>query len=144
MTGRFERPVNKLHENVSLSHSSNLFIWLNAFNRRVLLLSIFLSLIFWICSAFPPFAGRFILKASPILALALMVWNRRQSQQETLLFAGIIFHSLGDMLLDIDRVGLFLPALVTFLCGHIFYILTFKPDVSFSRLLTNTQKFFDV
>lgn len=53
-----------------------------------------------------------------------MVWNHRQSQQEALLFAGIIFHSLGDMLLDIDRAGLFLPALVTFLIGHIFYILT--------------------
>jgi len=44
------------------------------------------------------------------------------------------------MLLDIDRAGLFLPALVTFLCGHIFYILTFKPDVSFSRSLSNTSK----
>ena len=116
------------------------FTWLTPFNRRVLFLSIFLSLAFWICTAFPPFAGRFILKASPILALALIVWNRRQSKQETLLFAGIIFHSLGDMLLDIDRAGLFLPALATFLCGHIFYILTFKPDVSLSRALSNANK----
>lgn len=45
------------------------------------------------------------------------------------------------MLLDIDRAGLFLPALVTFLIGHIFYILTFKPDVSFSRALSNATKF---
>ena len=115
-------------------------MWLNPFNRRILFLSILISLAFWICSAFPPFVGRFIIKASPILALALIVWNHRQSQQETLLFAGIIFHSLGDILLDIDRVGLFLPALVTFLCGHIFYILTVKPDVSFSRSLSNTDK----
>ena len=121
--------------------SLNSLPWLRGANRFWLVISILSALAFWICSAFPPFAGRFILKASPILALALIVWNRRQSKQETLLFAGIAFHGLGDILLDIDRVGLFLPALVTFLCGHIFYILTFKPEVSFSRLLSNIKKF---
>ena len=73
--------------------------------------------------------------------LALIVWNNRQSPQETLLFTGIIFHSFGDMLLDIDGVDFFLPALVTFLIGHIFYIFTFKPDVSFSRTFSNAKKF---
>jgi len=120
--------------------SLNSLPWLRGANRFWLVISILSALAFWICSAFPPFAGRFILKASPILALTLIVWNHRQSKQETLLFVGIIFHSIGDMLLDIDRVGLFLPALGTFLGGHIFYILTFKPDVSFSRALTNTNK----
>lgn len=123
-----------------MSQSSNAFIWLKPFNCRILFLSIVLSLAFWIFSAFPPFTGRFLLKASPILALALIVWNHRQTKQETLLFVGIIFHSLGDILLDINRVDLFLPALATFLCGHVFYILTFKPDVSFSRSLSNTNK----
>ncbi len=123
-----------------MSKSSNAFIRLSSFNRRILLLSIFVSFSFWICSAYPSFAGRFLLKASPILALALIVWNHRQTKQETFLFVGIIFHSLGDVLLDINRVDLFLPALVTFLCGHVFYILTFKPDVSFSRSLSNTNK----
>jgi len=120
--------------------SPNPFQWLRGRNHFWLIISILSALAFWICSAFPPFAGRFILKASPILTLALIVWNHRQSKQETLLFAGIIFHSLGDILFDIDRVGLFLPALVTFLGGHIFYILTFEPDVSLSRALSNTKK----
>lgn len=115
--------------------SQNPFQWLRGSNRVVLVVSILAALIFWVS---PPFAGRFILKASPILAL--IVWNHRQSQQEPLFFAGVIFHSLGDILLEIDRVGLFLPALMTFLCGHIFYILTFKPDVSFSRARTNANK----
>jgi uncharacterized membrane protein YhhN len=123
------------------SHSSNAFNWLSPFSRRILYLSIFLSLTFWICTAFPPFSGRFILKATSILALALIVWKHRQSKQLTLLFVALIFHSFGDGLLDIDRSGLFLPALATFLIGHIFYILTFKPDVSFSRTLSNAKKF---
>jgi uncharacterized membrane protein YhhN len=83
-----------------------------------------------------PFPGRFALKAVPVLALALMVWNHRKSRQEIFLFIALLFHGLGDVLLEIERVRLFLPAVGAFMLGHIFYILTFKADISSNRIST--------
>jgi uncharacterized membrane protein YhhN len=96
-------------------------------------------LIFW---ASRPFAGRFALKAVPVLALALIVWNHRKSRQEILLFIALLFHSGGDVLLEIERVRLFLPAIGAFMLGHIFYILTFKADISSPLILSTFQKVF--
>lgn len=117
----------------------NPFPWLRGSNRVALLVSVLAALIFWFC---PPFAGKFILKAMPVFALALIVWNHRKSRQEILLFIALLFHSLGDVLLEIERVQLFLPAVGAFMLGHIFYILTFKVDISSPLTLSTLKKVF--
>lgn len=99
--------------------------------------SLIAALIFW---ASRPFPGRFILKGIPVLALALIVWNHKKSRQEITLFIALLFHCLGDVFLEIARVRLFLPAVGAFTLGHIFYILTFKVDVSSHHGLSATRK----
>lgn len=116
----------------------NPFLWLRGSNRLALFSSILAAVIFWVS---PPFAGRFILKAIPVLALALIVWNHRKSRQETLLFIALLFHSVGDVLLEIERVRLFLPAVGVFLLGHVFYILTFKASLPLNLSLSTARKF---
>lgn len=119
--------------------SQDPFHWLCASNRIALVVSILAALTFWESR---PFAGKFILKAIPVLALALLVWNHKRSRQEIFLFIALLFHSAGDVLLEIARVRLFLPAVGAFMLGHIFYILAFKADISPNLTLSSTKFFF--
>jgi uncharacterized membrane protein YhhN len=119
--------------------SQNPFHWLRGANRVALVVSVLAALIFWVSRAFP---GRFILKAIPVLALALIVWNQKKSRQEMTLFIALLFHGAGDVLLEIERVRLFLPAVGAFMLGHIFYILTFKADIPSTLTLSTSQKVF--
>jgi uncharacterized membrane protein YhhN len=96
------------------------FNWLRGIDRIALLASLIAALIFWVSRPFP---CRFILKAIPVLALALIVWHHQKSRQEITLFVALLFHTLGDVLLEIERVRLFFPAVGAFTLGHIFYIL---------------------
>jgi uncharacterized membrane protein YhhN len=122
--------------------SQNPFQWLRGSNRIALAVSAVAALIFWVSRAFTGKATLvgFILKAIPVLALALIVWNHRKSRQEILLFIALLFHSLGDVLLEIERVRLFLPAVGAFMLGHTFYILTFKGDVAANLTLSTAKK----
>ncbi len=56
------------------------------------------------------------------------------------LFIALLFHSFGDVLLEIERVQLFLPAVGAFMLGHVFYILTFKADITSIHGLSATRK----
>ncbi len=74
-----------------------------------------------------PFLGRFILKAIPALSLALafFVAQGLDGWQRWSLIAGALFCGVGDIILDIDRVRLFVPGLVAFLLGHAGFLVFF-------------------
>jgi len=74
-----------------------------------------------------PFPGRFILKAIPALSLALafLLAQGFDGWQRWSLIAGALFCGVGDMILDIDRVRLFVPGLVAFLLGHAGFLVFF-------------------
>lgn len=74
-----------------------------------------------------PFPGRFILKAIPALSLALafLLAQGLDGWQRWSLIAGALFCGVGDSILDIDRVRLFVPGLVAFLLGHTGFLVFF-------------------
>ena len=74
-----------------------------------------------------PFPGRFILKAIPALSLALAFFLAPglDGRQRWSLIAGALFCGVGDMILDIDRIRLFVPGLVAFLLGHTGFLVFF-------------------
>ena len=47
------------------------------------------------------------------------------------MFAGMLLSGTGDVILDIDRVGLFIPGLVAFLLAHLCYIAAFATELRF-------------
>ena len=88
----------------------------------------------------PVYAGRWIIKGLAVASLAAIVWQQRQSTQEAWLAAALLSHSVGDVLLEIDRTELFLPAVGAFLCGHVLYLIAFWPDVVRVRQLSAMNK----
>ncbi len=76
-----------------------------------------------------PYPGSWALKLFPILALAGLLWRNVPGLQGKLLFAGMLLSGAGDVILDIDRVGLFIPGLVAFLLAHLLYIAAFCTEL---------------
>ena len=66
--------------------------------------------------------ARLVAKPIPVLALAAWVALRGRRPQGPLTAAGLLFASVGDVLLDL---GPFLPGLAAFLLVHVLYILAF-------------------
>jgi uncharacterized membrane protein YhhN len=72
----------------------------------------------------PQLPFRFVIKAVPALSLfwaTLLIPGIVVSQRMALL-VGALFCAVGDVLLDIDRVRLFVPGLAAFLLGHIGFL----------------------
>ncbi len=67
---------------------------------------------------------RWVLKPVPVLALALLVSQRRAP----MMVAGLMLGAVGDVLLEPRLPPLFLPGLVTFLLGHLAYVAAFTRE----------------
>ncbi|MGH7492718.1 MAG: lysoplasmalogenase [bacterium] len=87
-----------------------------------------------------PYPGRWLIKWLAIASLAVIVWQQRSSAQELWLAAGLLCHSIGDILLDLDRSQLFLPAVGAFLCGHVLYLVAFWPEAMAAPRLSSIPK----
>jgi len=76
-----------------------------------------------------PYAGIVGVKGAAVLLLAAVAW--RQIADTTnrvnirLLALGLLVSSLGDVFLGLDRVGLFVQGLASFLIAHLFYVAIF-------------------
>jgi uncharacterized membrane protein YhhN len=79
-----------------------------------------------------PYPGSAVIKVIPILALAGLLIRNVPGLQGKLLFVGMLLSGTGDVILDIDRVGLFIPGLVAFLLAHLCFIAAFATELSFS------------
>ncbi len=109
-------------------------------NHLLLAFSSLAALIFWISAMLSPYPGRWLIKWLAIASLAAIVWQQRRSAQEIWLVAALFCHSIGDVLLEMDRTKLFLPAVGAFLCGHVLYIVTFWRDIVAVNRFSRTSK----
>ncbi len=87
-------------------------------------LSFTFSFIFLILTPFRPFPGSWFIKWLSIITLALVVSRFSFSNQWILVFA-ITFHSIGDVLFELDREKNLVLGIAFFLLGHLFYIILF-------------------
>jgi uncharacterized membrane protein YhhN len=73
---------------------------------------------------FGTFPGSFVIKAVPAtsLALAVLLHPARKAASHWWLLIGVVLCGVGDVILDIDRVRLFVPGLAAFLLGHSAFI----------------------
>ncbi len=82
---------------------------------------LFLSLLI----PFHPYPFSFVLKSIPMLSLFIIVMSNVKSTQGILFSLGIVSCMGGDITLDINRTRFFMPGLIFFLIGHLFYIAVF-------------------
>ena len=97
------------------------------------------ALLLWVLRL-PALPFGVLLKWLAIAGLIAHVWQLRQSWQETLFVAALCFHSAGDVLLEWDRTNFFLPAVGTFMLGHLLYLATFWPDVAAFEAMSVAKK----
>jgi uncharacterized membrane protein YhhN len=75
---------------------------------------------------FKPYPASFLVKAFPVVFLAVRVWRQAPGMSERLVAVGLGFSAVGDILLDLnDR--LFFAGLGAFLVGHLFFSAGFLP-----------------
>jgi uncharacterized membrane protein YhhN len=92
-------------------------------------------LIFIIGLAYKPYSGSFIVKALPIWLLAVVAYRYRLGgSRGWLLFAGVLWGSIGDIFLDLDPQNYFVFGLGAFLVGHVLYILFFVSGFQLNKL----------
>jgi len=86
----------------------------------------------------PHFQGSFLIKAIPALSLTLatLMTSNLIGSERLAFFIGTLFCAVGDVLLDIDRVRLFVPGLAAFLIGHIGFLSFFWKR----RVLTGSRR----
>ncbi len=106
----------------------------------LLVVSILAALVYWAMRAQIATPFSIFLKGLSIACLAVLAWQQRHSWQEMLLVVALCFHSVGDVLLDWDRTKLFLPAVGTFMLGHVFYLITFWPNMLALNALPSSKK----
>ena len=86
------------------------------------------AVIFMLVKIFmPDFTASFFIKVIPALTLAaaILVTGQLILPQKIAMLAGALFCGAGDVILDIDRVRLFVPGLAAFLLGHVGFIIFF-------------------
>ena len=82
-----------------------------------------------------PYPYDFIVKAVPVLSLALLAFLKIPGIRGKLLGIGFLFSDVGDILLELNRSEYFVFGLAAFLIAHIFYIAVFirKPVLKKQR-----------
>ncbi len=94
-------------------------------NRIVYIVFFCFALTFIASLNFSPYPGDFIIKAIPVLSLALLAFFKIPGIKGKLLGFGFLFSDLGDILLELDRSAYFVFGLAAFLIAHVFYITVF-------------------
>ena len=72
-----------------------------------------------------PYPLSYVIKALPIVGLAILVFRNVPRHRGTLIGMGLMFSALGDIILELDRTNYFVFGLAAFLVGHLFYIPAF-------------------
>ena len=97
------------------------------------------ALTYWGLRPWHPYPGSAVLKIVPILTMAWLAWRNRQTVGAALAGA-LIAHAVGDVLLDLDRDGYFLPAMGGFFVGHLLYIALFMRHGNVGRTTSKQQR----
>lgn len=84
------------------------------------------------------YPGHFLLKAAPILllALAVVLGQTYSGIARGFLLTALLFSAAGDIFLALDTDGeaFFILGLGSFLIGHIFYTITFLQSIAFQSI----------
>ena len=83
-----------------------------------------------------PYPFGYLVKTIPILCLAMLAFRTIPGVKGILIGIGMLFSGGGDILLEIDGVGLFVYGLGSFLVAHLFYIAAFirQPGIIRARV----------
>jgi len=98
---------------------------MSSLNRVIYIVFFCFALTFIASLNIRPYPGDFIIKAIPVLSLALLAFLKIPGIKGKLLGIGFLFSDLGDILLELDRSAYFVFGLAAFLIAHIFYITIF-------------------
>ncbi len=79
-----------------------------------------------------PYKGDFIIKAIPVITLAIASWIYIPGIPGKLLFAGLLLSAGGDISLSFQGEKFFLMGLGFFLVAHIVYIVAFSRDMAYT------------
>jgi uncharacterized membrane protein YhhN len=95
----------------------------------------FIGFVFIVSLTFKPYNGSFIVKTLPVWLLAVVAYRYRLGgSRGWLLFAGVLWGSVGDIFLDLDPQNYFVFGLGSFLVGHVLYILFFLSGFQLNKL----------
>src|SRR4030065_2746511 len=75
-----------------------------------------------------PYPGNFVIKAIPVLSLAVLAFIAVSGSRGKLLFASLLFCAAADIALEIAAGKYFIIGLGVFLIAHIMFIGTFSRD----------------
>ncbi len=78
-----------------------------------------------------PYRGDFVLKAIPVLLLAVVAWKYIPARAGSLLTLAFLLSACGDISLSFAGEAYFLAGLSFFLLAHILYIITFAQNYQF-------------
>ncbi len=104
-------------------------------NKIIYSLFFCFALIFIATLNLRPYPFDFIIKAVPVLSLALLAFLKIPGIRGKLLGIGFLFSDVGDIVLELNRSDYFVFGLAAFLIAHIFYIAVFirKPVLQKQR-----------
>jgi uncharacterized membrane protein YhhN len=106
--------------------------------KKIISLYVISSFLFIISLKWHPYAGSFLLKSIPALAMSFILFNERALVLRPMSL-GFIFSAMGDIALDLDRQKYFVLGLIFFLLAHLLYSATFiklssKKNLSFLKI----------
>lgn len=98
--------------------------------QRVFLLIFLLFAVSYIATIpVQPYAGRFIVKALPVLTLSVLALTNVPGLKGKLLLVALLFCAGGDIALALGQGQYFIIGLGLFLVGHIVYIVLFSREL---------------
>lgn len=83
-----------------------------------------------------PYPFDYLIKAIPVLSLAVLALVNIPGRKGKLIGVGLLFSGAGDIILQLDGGKYFIYGLGAFLIAHLFYIAAFirQPEISRARL----------
>ena len=105
-------------------------------NKSLYAMALLFGLFFLATLHLTPYPLGYLVKTIPIVCLAVLAFRTIPGAKGILVGIGMLFSGCGDILLEIDGVGLFVYGLGSFLVAHLFYIAAFirQPAIIRSRL----------
>jgi len=80
-----------------------------------------------------PYLGNFVIKAIPVISLAVLTFIAVSGSRGKLLFASLLFCAAADIALELAGGKYFVAGLGLFLIAHILFIITFSKDFKFQK-----------
>ena len=94
---------------------------------------ILIALLFVILLSIHPYPISYVIKPLPALLFAYLCFKYLKKPMKVFMGIGFVCCACGDIFLDLHRVKYFIPALVSFLFGQLFYIIAFAQQLHYRK-----------